>query len=628
MTGDVLAGLKRFALFSQGAGRVIMGKVPKKSGRFMSQLLGSLGGLKKKEIRELERLYQRSIAPDQFISPALAEELCGLALEVKHPLTLLFDKQGRIYQVYVGSVAALGEEMSIKIPQKTLGTCGIRAVTVQLEKMDQPSMAAHTTLLQYRLDSLVTLTATEQPTWSLQFGEHPKSCDAAFISGLTAPPEQDGSLDVKIEGPMTLYQLDKNSFDDYEALVESDMARWQNGHRGTKSGEKAFLIAVAETGAEGRARAEDLLDELSLLAKTAGATIVGRTFQSREGPDPVHYVGKGKAQALAYEVQQKGADLIIADDELSTGQQRTLERILRTRVIDRTELILDIFAQRAQSWEGKIQVELAQLQYLLPRLSGKGLSLSQQTAASTKGGAIATRGPGETKLELDRRRMRTRITELERQAESVRKHRHLQRRERVQSGIPVVALVGYTNAGKSTLLNFLTKSDALAEDKLFATLDPLTRRLVRPDMPSCLLVDTVGFIQKLPTTLVKAFRSTLEEIQSANLILHLVDLSHPDRLNHIEAVQATLVALECESKPQWLLLNKCDRVKQPDAEIQSLAGILADSPYFPLSAKTGEGVETFLEALGGFLAECSAYHPESVPDDDDLSTGVYSHTDA
>lgn len=579
----------------------------------MPHLLGHHDGLKKKDIRQLEKLGQRAVPADQFVSATLAEELCLLALQIDQPLTLLVDRQGRVWQVFVGSITALGEEHAVTIPQKAMGTCGLRAITVQLEQMNPPSKAALTTLIQYRLDALVTLAASNRPTWSARFGEHPKACDAAFISHLSVSHPQDNVLNVATEGPITLHTLDRRSFPDFMDLVETALNGWRGHLKHVQQQEQAFLVALAESGVQGRSRAEDLLDELAMLTRTAGAQVVGQAIQSRSQPDPVYYLGKGRAHELAFEIQQLGADLVITDDELSTVQQRTLERILRTRVIDRTELILDIFAQRAQSWEGKIQVELAQLQYLLPRLTGKGLSLSQQTATA-KGGTIATRGPGETKLELDRRRMRTRIAELERQAESVRRHRRLQRKARLKNDIPIVALVGYTNAGKSTLLNTLTKAGALAEDKLFATLDPLTRRLVRPGLPPCLLVDTVGFIQKLPTTLVKAFRSTLEEVQAADIIWHIVDLSHPDRLNQMQAVQETLADLECDTKPQWVLLNKVDRVKLPQAELESLASVLDGVPCFPVSATTGEGLDTLLEALGVALNQFELYleGPETI----------------
>lgn len=563
----------------------------------MPSLLGNTGGLKKKESRQLEKLYQRSVGPDQFISPALAEELCSLSLAIHQPLTLILNRKGRVETVYVGAMGAFGEDNALA---QRPGLAGVRAVTTQLETLAPPGKASLTTLLQYRLDALMTLSALHTPHWSHQFGEHPKACDALFISRLgltdTHQPEP------RTEGPYTLHQADSRSFTDHLELLDHELAPWLHATRQTRDTERAFLLGLAAPGREGFCRAEDLLDELSLLARTAGAMVVGRALQSRSMPDPQFYLGKGKAQELAFEVQQQGANLIIADDELSPAQQRALERVLRTRVVDRTQLILDIFAQRAQSWEGKIQVELAQLQYLLPRLMGQGTAFSQQTATG-KGGAIATRGPGETKLETDRRRMRTRITELERQAESVRRHRQLQRKERLENGMPIIALVGYTNAGKTTLLNTLTQAGALSEDKLFATLDPLTRRLVRPGMPPALLVDTVGFIQKLPTPLVKAFRATLEEIQSADLILHLVDLSHPDRLRHLETVQSTLIDLECEAKPQWILLNKIDRVKHPEAEQKALASVTPDDSVFPISAQTGEGIPALLEALQAFLEE-------------------------
>uniref|UniRef100_UPI00242D773F GTPase HflX n=1 Tax=Mitsuokella multacida TaxID=52226 RepID=UPI00242D773F len=304
---------------------------------------------------------------------------------------------------------------------------------------------------------------------------------------------------------------------------------------------------------------DESMAELERLADTAGAVIVGKFIQRREKPDAAFFLGRGKVAEIAMEVQNRDATLLILDDELTPSQQHNLEQMLGIKVIDRTALILDIFAQRARTREGKLQVELAQLQYNLPRLGGQGLVLSRL------GGGIGTRGPGETKLEVDRRRIYARIHDLEAQIDAVQKNRHLHRRRRKLSRIPLVALVGYTNAGKSTLLNRLTGSEVFAEDKLFATLDPTTRHLVLPEKQEILLTDTVGFIQKLPHTLVKAFRATLEEVQEADLLLHVVDCSNENYGQQIESVVEVLKELDAVNKPTLYVFNKADRFSVPDA---------------------------------------------------------------
>lgn len=302
--------------------------------------------------------------------------------------------------------------------------------------------------------------------------------------------------------------------------------------------------------------AEDSLDELGQLAAAAGAEVVGRIVQKRSRPDPATYIGEGKARELAALVMVYHADLVIFDDELTPAQQRSLEDVIGVKVIDRTWLILDIFASRAASKEGKIQVELAQLSYLLPRLVGRG------TALSRLGGGIGTRGPGETKLETDRRRIRRRIGMLRGELEEIARRRGLQRSRRKEAGVPVVSLVGYTNAGKSTLFNALTESQVLVEDKLFATLDPTIRRCRLPGGRAVLLADTVGFIRKLPHELVAAFRATLEEVAQADVICHVVDGSHPGKDEQCAAVSSVLADLGLQDKPLLTVVNKIDLVAE------------------------------------------------------------------
>ena len=344
---------------------------------------------------------------------------------------------------------------------------------------------------------------------------------------------------------------------------------------------------------EDRELAEVRMAELERLADTAGAVIVGRFTQRKEKPDAALFLGKGKVSEIAMEIQNTDATLLILDDELTPSQQHNLEQILGIKVIDRTALILDIFAQRARSREGKLQVELAQLKYNLPRLGGQGLVLSRL------GGGIGTRGPGETKLEVDRRRIYTKIHDIERQIEGLRKNRGLHRTRRKESRIPLVALVGYTNAGKSTLLNKLTDSEVFAEDKLFATLDPTTRHLVLPEKQEILLTDTVGFIQKLPHTLVTAFWATLEEVQEADLLLHVVDCSNENYEQQIEAVIEVLKELKAEDKPTLFVFNKADRIASPHLREQ----MMHDREAICISAATGENLDELQQRIEGFFQE-------------------------
>lgn len=317
--------------------------------------------------------------------------------------------------------------------------------------------------------------------------------------------------------------------------------------------ERAILVGIRTSEQDAQAF-DDALAELRRLAETAGAEVLHTVTQRRERPDPAWYMGRGKAEEVAHLAEAEEADLVIVDQELSPAQVRNLETVIPCKVIDRTQLILDIFSQRARTKEGKLQVELAQLRYLLPRLAGKGRDLSRL------GGGIGTRGPGETKLEVDRRRIKRRIADLEDELAEVVRHRALLRARRRKDGVFRVALVGYTNAGKSTLLNRLTRAHVLAEDKLFATLDPTARRLRLPSGHDAVLIDTVGFIQNLPHHLVAAFRATLEEARDADLLLHIVDASHPSADRHIAVVRQVLADIGAAHLPELLVWNKIDRL--------------------------------------------------------------------
>lgn len=350
--------------------------------------------------------------------------------------------------------------------------------------------------------------------------------------------------------------------------------------------EKTILVGLEHDGVT-RWDVEDSLSELRQLAATAGAQVVDTVVQKLDHPTAPFYIGKGKAQEVARQCGEKHATSLIFDDELSPAQGRNLEQLTSRKVLDRTQLILDIFANRARTREGRLQIELAQLQYLLPRLTRMWTHLSRQS------GGIGTRGPGETQLEVDRRRVQERIARLERDLREVRKHRTIQREGRLRRNWPVASLIGYTNAGKSSLLNRLTGAGVLAENKLFATLDPTTRQLVLPNKQKVLLTDTVGFIRKLPHTVIESFKATLEEVQLADLLIHIVDLSHPQYHEQMVAVEETVTELGAQGKQTMLVFNKIDAV-DPQVVFSQLhrhPGSVA------ISARTGEGMDTFFQEL-------------------------------
>lgn len=356
--------------------------------------------------------------------------------------------------------------------------------------------------------------------------------------------------------------------------------------------ERVILFAVEpdERNSRSTMETEACLDELEELVRTAGAVAVARSIQKRERVHPGHYLGKGKIEELKMMVEAYGASGVVCDDELSPAQLKNLERLLETKVMDRTIVILDIFAGRAISGEGKIQVELAQLKYRLSRLTGMGASMSRL------GGGIGTRGPGEKKLETDRRYIKDRIAELNSAAKEIQTHRELLRSQRGKKGTPVVSLVGYTNAGKSTLINKLTDAGVLAEDKLFATLDTTTRKVELPNGSEILLTDTVGFIQKLPHHLVQAFRATLEELKYADILLHVVDASNPNRQEQMQVVYKTLEDLGCGDTPVITVFNKMDRDVELPLPMDTKAREIAQ-----VSAFTGDGLNGMLGMVENLL---------------------------
>jgi len=366
--------------------------------------------------------------------------------------------------------------------------------------------------------------------------------------------------------------------------------------------QRALLVGTG-IGARNTEAAESSLDELARLTDTAGADPVELVLQRRDVPDPATYIGSGKAKELQELADALDIDLVVFDDELTPAQQRNLERLFKVDVVDRVALILDIFAQHARSQEGMVQVELAQLRYRLPRLRGRGNQLSQQ------GAGIGTRGPGETQLEVDRRRILSRVAKLERDLERLGRHRATQRKSRRRRGIATVALVGYTNAGKSTLLNRLTTADVLVEDRLFSTLDATTRRLRLAGGETVLVSDTVGFVQRLPHQLVESFQSTLEEVTDADLLLHLVDAASPDAPRQIHAVRAVLAEIGADMVPELLVLNQADRASPGDVK----ALLLAHPEAVVVSAMTGDGVNVLLGTMTARLRALAPIVELSVP---------------
>lgn len=362
--------------------------------------------------------------------------------------------------------------------------------------------------------------------------------------------------------------------------------------------EKVVLIGL--WGSQTLQDAENSLRELAALAETAGSEVLDGLLQRRANPDPATYLGKGKAEELRMMVQARGADTVIADTELAPSQRRALEDVVKVKVIDRTAVILDIFAQHAKSREGKAQVELAQLEYLLPRLRGWGESMSRQAGGQAAGGVgMGSRGPGETKIELDRRRINTRMAKLRKQIKEMKPAREAKRANRVRNQVPAVAIAGYTNAGKSSLLNKITQAGVLVENALFATLDPTVRKSQTPDGRPYTLADTVGFVRNLPHQLVEAFRSTLEEIAASDLIVHVVDASHPDPASQIETVRNVVGEVGASNVLELVVFNKIDLVDETTR--MALRGL--EPGALEVSARSGEGIEELLAKIAELLPE-------------------------
>ena len=512
----------------------------------------------------MDRMYDIQFARDQFLPDRLIALLIRYTDILNREMMVYLSRDGEILEVAIGNISSIGlTEMHLRRNFDRL--TGFRCIHTHPGGNANLSMVDIQALRLLRFDAMVAVGVQDGRATGIS---------AAFLGDL-----EYNQLSVLRFGPVKPGRIPQK-----EWLREIE----QSEERVKRAIEEGGIVDTSEKVMLISTDSEDSLDELASLAGTAGAVIVSKIMQKRAKPDPATFIGSGKAEELSLLCQTLEVDLAILDDELTGAQQKNLEQALGVRVIDRTQLILDIFARRAQTAEGKLQVELAQMKYRLPRLAGSSQSLSRL------GGGIGTRGPGETRLETDRRHIRKRIDDLTKELNELTRQRGMRRARRTKMGETIVALVGYTNAGKSTLLNAMSGSDVLVEDKLFATLDPVIRQVALPDNNKCMMVDTVGFIRKLPHTLVEAFKSTLEEALSADLLLIVSDLSSPFYKQQREVVYDVLNQLGAHGKPVLEVLNKCDK-----AEIGT---VIEPADAVMIAAATGYGLENLKNAISDRIA--------------------------
>ncbi len=541
----------------------------------MKRLFGNTVGLKPYQIRRLENFYHRRVQPQFLISQELVRDLSKLSYEINRQIGMLIDRQGKVAYVIVGDhkkivIPAIDEYRAAPGRLRGLRCIHTHLVNEPLTDDDLTDLAL------LRLDMMAAVTNGEAGTAEQIYAAH-------------IIPSNSGGKPYRILPPLAPSKLDIDCLVLIQAL-EAELARLSVRYKPDSGKERALLVSVSSTS---KSKALESLVELNALAKSSGIEVIGNFIQQRKQQKSRFLIGPGKLQELAIGALQQAATLIIFDQELDPSQIRAITDQIELKVIDRTQLILDIFAQRAQTREGKLQVELAQLKYLLPRLVLKNTAMSRLT------GGIGGRGPGETKLEINRRRVRDRIAHLERQLIAVRKHRKQQRSQRQKKGLPIISIIGYTNAGKSTLLNALTKSSVLVESRLFATLDPSSRRLKFPRDTEVIISDTVGFIKDLPRDLLVAFRATLEELENADLLLHVIDISNPHYLAQIDSVEQIVSDLNLGNATLLRVLNKTDLVNP--AITQKLSRTLngtaisakQKSTLLPLIHR----METFIESI-------------------------------
>ncbi len=510
-----------------------------RSGSRAIRVHGNLQGLRASHTKSLQRLYRRRPSPDRLVTQELARELATLSRETRRQVGVFLDRRGTVTHVMVGSASSI--EMPdwgrLRAGQGRLR--GLRCIHTHLGEPRGASLTHDdlTDLTLLRLDAMVSLGVTEDGL--------PGEAHVAHLR----PARQDGTVVEKLD-PAPPAEVDLE-FQDWIRALEDELSRSTRTQK-IAEGERAILVAVS--AGRGRAETDESVAELLELARSAEVEVVETLVQRRARPDPRTLLGSGRLEELAITAFRHDVDLVIIDSNLTPVQARNLGERLELRVIDRTQLILDIFAQRARTRDGKLQVELAQLRYRLPRLAQRDEGLSRL------GGGIGGRGPGEQRLEVDRRRVRERIARLDRELKRLGREREGRRRRRTRRGVPVLSIVGYTNAGKSTLLRALTGADVAVEDKMFATLDPTSRRLRFPREREVIITDTVGFIRDLPQDLALAFRATLEELRDADLFLHVVDAAADDPEQRIETVRGVLREMGYDGTPELLVFNQADRL--------------------------------------------------------------------
>ena len=545
--------------------------------------------MKHNQIRRIEKLATRRVPADQIVSQELARQMSEISYETGRQIGVLLNRKGKVEYVMVGTAKQLEMPDFGRSRVSTDRFRGLRCVHTHLlgEKLTQDDL---TDLALLRLD-LMSIVQVEKSSGlpGLVYSAHLLPTNAETLEHET------GAKPYEFLEPEIPSQLST----DFTALItslESEMARIRLSARTRDTkGDRAILVSVTTGYAD---EAEESLTELEELAASADVIVLDRIIQRRPKIDPKTLIGRGKLEELLIRSMRLGADLIIFDSELTPTQVRILSEATDLKVIDRPQLILDIFAQRAQSREGKLQVELAQLKYLLPRLV-----MGQNSAFSRLAGGIGGRGPGETKLETDRRRVRDKVAQLEKQVEGLRRQRYERRKNRAQKNLPVISLVGYTNAGKSTLLNTLTQSDVYVEKKMFATLDPTSRRLRLPYEQEVIINDTVGFIRDLPDTLVAAFRATLEEISDSDLLVHVVDASNSGAVQQIASVDKILTELKLNEIPQIIVLNKTDIAEAATIEVLSRQISLdKDVTYVAVSAIQPKTLRRLVEKVAETIA--------------------------
>ena len=543
---------------------------------------GELKNIKKSVLESLEGLYELAVPAGQLVTREIAELMLAVTAELQREVAVYINRQGKVLQVSVGDDATV-DLPEIRQRKSENRLSGVRCVHTHPSSDTRLSAPDLSSLRSMRFDVMAAIGMKDGKIYG----------SMAFLSG-----ELTESGGYVVHGTKELPIGDLNRYNLMQLVTAINKELGRNQLKETeKRQERAILAGVDYNASAGGWSIEDSLTELKGLAETAGAQVAGKVIQRKAKPDNAFFLGRGKVDEIGMLAQNVEADLLIVDDEISPSQQRNLEMSTGLRVVDRTALILDIFAQRARSAAGKLQVELAQLRYNLPRLGGQGLVLSRQ------GGGIGTRGPGETKLEMDRRRIHGRIHDLEERIAKLKNQRQLHRAQRKNSRIPTAALVGYTNAGKSTLLNALAAGDeVLAEDKLFATLDPTTRLVELDEKQELLLTDTVGFIQKLPHTLVSAFQATLEETVEADLLLHVVDASDANYELQIKAVMEVLREIGAQDKPSMFVFNKADKLPEAERDNEYVAArMLQGRDGVVISAKDEQGLKMLREKIKGFF---------------------------